>query len=117
MAITLSAAAAERAASFLAKHPGAAGIPGDGEAAVEHGVGDLARLVDRLAGLSVGRAEGETVEAQLGEGRREAVGDEFELGHAAPLGHLQELHAIADRADRAYQIMTEPGGDQRAEIG
>ena len=95
----------------------AAGLPGHGEAAVEHGVGDLRRLVERLPRLGVGRPEGDAVEAELGERRGEAVVDERELRPAGAAGELQELQPVADGAHRAYQVVAEPGADQRAELG
>ena len=89
----------------------------DGEAPREHRVGELRRLLGALPRLGVGGAEGDPEEAELGERVGEALVDERELGLGRAAGQLQELEAVADRAHRAYQVVAEPGADQRAEVG
>ena len=65
----------------------------------------------------VGRPEGDAVEAELGQRGGQAVVDQRELGAAGAAGELQELEPVADGAHRAYQVVAEPGADQRAEVG
>jgi hypothetical protein len=84
---------------------------------VEHGVGQLRRLVERLAAHGIGRAKGDAVEAELGEGRREAVVDQGQFGRGRRTGEFQEFKAVADGAHRAYQVVAEAGADQCAQVG
>ena len=67
-----------------ARHVGAGALPGDGEAAGEHRVGELRRLLGGLPRLGVGGAEGDAEEAELGQRGGEALVDQRELGPAGP---------------------------------